>query len=446
MNPLFACTACGAAGGDLPFRCPAADGRDDLDHVLSRRIDPGRDAESGFGRVQEAPGGATDANPIERYRHRLSFWAFGRAHGLDDAVLVEMVQQLDRRVAEVDGRGFLVTPFRLHPALGAEVSAAGAPRVWVKDETGNVSGSHKGRHLAGVMLHLQVAERLGVLTGRPPLAIASCGNAALAAGVIARAASWPLRVFVPPSAHPAVLARLEQLGACITTCRRPPGVGGDPCYHAFRAAIADGAVPFCCQGSDNALTIEGGETLAWEMIDALGGASLDAVFVQVGGGALASATVQGLERAHRAGAIARLPRIYAVQTAGGYPLARAYDRVVARMADGFGPAEAMSYARSHRSQFMWPWEEEPRSVAHGILDDETYDWAAVVEGMLATGGRPAVVGERRLEQANAVAREITGIDVDHTGSAGLAGLIEALEQGAPLRHARVAVIFSGVQR
>jgi hypothetical protein len=29
-------------------------------------------------------------------------------------------------------------------------------------------------------------------------------------------------------------------------------------------------------------------------------------------------------------------------------------------------------------------------VATGILDDETYDWRAVVEGMLTTGGRPLV--------------------------------------------------------
>jgi threonine synthase len=314
-----------------------------------------------------------------------------------------------------------------------------------------------------------VAERLGVLRGRSPLAIASCGNAALAAAIVARAASWPLRVFVPPSAHPAVLARLEQLGADITTCRRSAGVDGDPCYHAFRAAVAGGALPFCCQGRDNALTIEGGATLAWEMLDALGGVPLDALFVQVGGGALASAMVQGLEVARALGAISSLPRVYAVQTAAGYPLARAYDGLVARMVANWpGPddppsqsptflseaiaeepelvAEAMAHARSHRSEFMWPWEEEPHSVAHGILDDETYDWAAVVEGMLRSGGRPIVVGEERLEQANALARAATGIDVDHTGSAGLAGLVEALRQEEPLGQARVAVIFSGVRR
>ena len=31
---------------------------------------------------------------------------------------------------------------------------------------------------------------------------------------------------------------------------------GDPCYAAFRGLVADGAVPFCCQGPDNGLTVD----------------------------------------------------------------------------------------------------------------------------------------------------------------------------------------------
>jgi threonine synthase len=469
MDLLFRCSGCGAtvAGSDGPFRCPAAAGRNDVDHVLVRSAAPptGRGPR---GEAELFDAGRPSGNPFERYRRRLSFWALGRSHGVDDEALVALVRDLDRRVADVDGRGFLETPFELRPSLGEALGESGL-RAWVKNETVNVSGSHKARHLMGIMLYLQVAERVGALRGRPPLAIASCGNAALAAAVVARAASWPLQVFVPPAASPTVLARLEQLGACITICRREPGIAGDPCYLAFRRAVEGGAVPFCCQGSDNGLTIEGGETLAWEMVDALGGVPLDALFVQVGGGALASAVVQGLHEACRDGAIGRLPLIYTVQTAGGYPLARAYDLLAARiLASWPGPDEppsgspgllaeaiaeepalvdeAMAYARGHRSEFMWPWEDEPRSIAHGILDDETYDWAAVVEGMLRSGGRPVIVGEERLERANVLARAATGIEVDHTGSAGLAGLLDVLPNEPALKDGRVAVIFSGVRR
>ena len=43
------------------------------------------------------------------------------------------------------------------------------------------------------------------------------------------------------------------------------------------------------------------------------------------------------------------------------------------------------------------------SVATGILDDETYDWRAVVEGMLPTRGQPLVVSEDVLLKANRLA-------------------------------------------
>jgi len=107
---------------------------------------------------------------------------------------------------------------------------------------------------------------------------------------------------------------------------------------------------------------------------------------------------------------------------------------------------AVTYAATHRSEFMWPWEEEPHSIAHGILDDETYDWLAVVEGMLATGGVPLVVGEERLANANASARDETGIDVDPTGSSGLAGLLALHAAGLVGADERVAVLFTGVTR
>jgi threonine synthase len=85
-------------------------------------------------------------------------------------------------------------------------------------------------------------------------------------------------------------------------------------------------------------------------------------------------------------------------------------------------------------------------VATGILDDETYDWRAVVEGMLATGGSPLVVSEDSLTQAHRLAVARTAIPVDPTGSSGLAGLLELRRTGQIGDHDRVAVLFTGLQR
>ncbi len=95
---------------------------------------------------------------------------------------------------------------------------------------------------------------------------------------------------------------------------------------------------------------------------------------------------------------------------------------------------------------MWPWEEVPHSIAEGILDDETYDWLAVLRGMAATGGTTVVADEQTLSEANRMASETTGIAVSHTGSAGLAGLLHLKREGAIATGARVGVLFTGVQR
>ena len=95
---------------------------------------------------------------------------------------------------------------------------------------------------------------------------------------------------------------------------------------------------------------------------------------------------------------------------------------------------------------MWPWESEPKSIAHGILDDETYDWLAIMRAMWATGGFPVVVSEETLIEANTLARAATGINVDHTGSSGFAGALHLYRAGGIEAHETVAVLFTGVRR
>jgi threonine synthase len=434
------CAGCGrpaSAGEPYPFRCPDA-GADDVDHVMVRELDPTH---------VTFPDG-DEPNPFVRYRELFHAYHLGRAHGMSDDDHVHLVQQLDKEIAAVDGRGFAQTPFARSDGLSARVGC----EVWVKDETGNVSGSHKARHLMGLMVHLLVAEQAGLApaSGRD-LAIASCGNAALAAAVVASAAGRPIRVFVPTWADEAVVRRLGELGARIEVCEREEGVAGDPTHRALRRAVDEGAVPFTCQGPDNGLTIEGGETLGFEIVDQLAheGSSLDRLIVQVGGGALASSCVRAFEDAALLEAPERLPRIHAVQTTNAHPLERAFMRVRQRTGHEASPESivaALEWARTHRSEVMWPWEEQPRSLADGIIDDETYDWAAVVAGMLATDGSPVLVSEEALREANDLARETTGIEVDHTGSAGLAGLLELSRRGELEPEERVAVLFTGAKR
>ncbi len=476
--------ACAGCGWRLPdaapvvLRCPAAVPGDDVDHVLERHLDPGR---------LRFPGGR-EPEPFVRYRTLLHAYHAARALGWTDAEFVALIDALDSAVVAVDGRGFRETPFVRSDALSDRLGFAAAGGVWVKDETAHVSGSHKARHLMGTMIELEVAEavRTGDVqragghprsapdAGRPGvapgvgnpggarLAIASCGNAALAAAVVARAAGRALDVYITEEADPSVVARLVDLGANVEVCLRTPGIPGDPSYLRLLAAVDEGAVPFTCQGNLNGLAIEGGETLGWEIASAAlaSGLRLDRLFVQVGGGALAASTIGAFRDARLLGAPVDLPRLHAVQAEGVAPLARAHDRVLAALRAARVPVAAgvaldladpsvatvLSEVAHHRSAYMWPWEVEPHSIAGGILDDETYDWMAVVRGTLASGGWPLVVNEATLAAANELGRSATGIDVDPTGSSGLAGLMQMAERGLVGPDESVAVLFTGVRR
>ncbi len=283
--------------------------------------------------------------------------------------------------------GFGVTPFLRSEVLSEHLGAD----VWVKDETGNVGGSHKGRHLAGALLHLRAAEALGLAEGsRRPLAIASCGNAAIAAATLAQSSGWPLEVFVPDWADEHVIGLLGTLGASVTRCaRQPTDPPGDPAVLRFRDAVQDGAVPFGVQGPDSALGLDAGRTIGWELADATAGA-VDRVVVQVGGGALAACAGWGLGPG---------VRLDTVQAEGCAPLERAWRRAHAA---GIAAADA----GIHWGELMTPWDE-PHSAADGILDDETYDWIGVFEAMERSGGRPLVVPESAIAAAHALA-ERTG--------------------------------------
>ncbi len=421
------CSVCGATESiatPLSFTCPSSS-VDDRRHVMrfESRVEPFRPVD--------------DPNPYLAYRRWLAVDAFGAALGLGDDRRAEIIADLDARVARVAGNGFVRTPMRRADELSGVLGFTDRGGVWIKDETHNVAGSHKARHLFTELVHLVMAEAAGVAPwrdshSRPPLAIASCGNAAIAASTLAAAVDWPIAVHVPVAADEPVLHELSVLRADVRVCeRRAVDPAGDPCVLRFREAVVDGAIPFGVQGTENAWCLDGGRTIGWEMTDQIAsdGRMLDAVFIQVGGGAFASCvgasfTASGVH-----------PRLHAVQAEGCAPLSRAWERALA--------TGGASNAGSRWSECMWPWES-PHSLADGILDDETYDWIGVLDAMTATGGSPVVARESNIVEALRLARDHTDIDPSPTGTAGLAGLLEA--RGSVADDECVAVVFSGVRR
>jgi len=445
VSAVLRCEGCGWTPPSLrefpwPFRC-AHHGEGEADHLLAPTLTDDSRWEP-----------ADDPHPFIRHRALLHAHAAALALGLGDDGYVSLVRRLDEGMASVDGRGLRATPF----AQGPTLPTCEAP--WVKDESVGVSGSHKARHLFGVLLHLEIVRAAKLEPSPAPLAIASCGNAALAAAVLARAAHRDLDVFVPPDAHPRVVGRLRELGARVHVCHRAPDATGDPCVTAFREAVARGAVPFCCQGTDNGLTLDGGRTLGYELLDA--GVTFDRVFVQVGGGALASSVARAFDEGVALGIVARAPRLMAVQGVLVAPLAAAYERVLEAIRarddvpwpdDPDARAELLTKRaattavlddlRARRGRYLRPWPSPASSVAHGIVDDEVYDGAAILGAALRTGGRVLTVDEATLVEAE----RYGGGRVDATGTAGLAGLL-AWSRERPRGPEARAVLFTGATR
>ncbi len=194
-----------------------------------------------------------------RHRTQLDVYTHALTSGLTDADYVALVTELDSRIVAASGVGFAITPL-------VELDLPLKRRVVGKVETGNVSGSHKARHLVGLLLWLRIDERAG--KKRPDeLAIASCGNAALGAATIAQAVGRELRVFVPSEADPLVLTELERLGSTVQVCPRQPDQVGDPCMAELDMAIRSGSEAFTVQGPTSPNVIDGGRTLGLELAE-----------------------------------------------------------------------------------------------------------------------------------------------------------------------------------
>ena len=417
-----------------PWRCPRAT-LTDRHHVL-HAIAAGREIERGA-----TAGG--ESNPFLRHDPRLAWAAAAAARGMTDDARAALVRETDDAIARVDGVGFVTTPFGRDDVISDALGFSADGGVWVKDETNGVGGSQKARHLMSILLHLRALETLGLLDERPPLAIASCGNAALAAATLASAVDWPIDVYVPTWMGDGFGRRLDELGARIHRCERSDGdPPGDPAMLRCREAVEAGAVPFTVQGPENALCLDGGRTIGWELAEQIlaadGPQVVDAVFAQVGGGAFAACLSGGLAEAGL-----DVP-LRAVQVEGCAPLERAVRR-----------SDGVEDPAGQWSTIMTPWDD-PHSLADGILDDETYDWVAVLDRLRESGGDVVVVDEDSIVRAHELA-ESAGFAVSPTGAAGLAGLVRL--GGAAGRGVggsdpssgfdaddRVAVVMSGVRR
>jgi len=465
------CSGCGSrpepsSSGVLV--CERAGSEDDIDHVLRRRFAPG---------TMSFPSGF-ETNPFIRYRTLLHSYWLAREGGLTDDDYLDVVAELDRELVETEGveRGIEVTPFGRHEALSTSFGFEAPGGIWLKCETSAVGDSYAMRFLAGQALHLLIADRLGQLDRGegvgPALAHLGDTHSTLAAAILARALGRILEAYVPSGFAPERLAHIRSLGAGVNIC--PRAVGNDDVRRAaYARALEGGAMPFTLQSQENAFALDGGATLGFEMLTDLAhrGEALERVILQAGDSSLAAAVVQAFLDAGELGITIPLPRLHPVEPVGTAPLSRAYDRFARRLVRRLGKAcagdppcpddtagraqwlaerswspivqDELDYAAGHRSAFMWPWTPSPATMGEGVRSEESGEWRLLLEAMIRTGGYPLGVEETAFARARDLVTEVTGISVDASGAAGVAGLLTLAESDPLAATERVGVVLSG---
>jgi threonine synthase len=285
------------------------------------------------------------------------------------------------------------TPLVSAPRLAARI--APGLELHVKIEGQNPTGSFKDRGMT-------VAVSRAVAAGARAVLCASTGNTSASAA--AYAARRGIRcVVVIPSGQIALgkLAQAMMYGA------RVAAIEGnfDRALELVRSMADQGQVSVV--NSINPDRIEGQKTIAYEIVDALGGRVPDVHALPVGNAGNITATWRGYsERAQALGG--PRPRMLGFQAEGAAPIVRG-ERVL-----------------------------EPKTLATAIKIGNPASWEGALRARDESGGRIEMVTDEEIVGAYQALAETEGIFVEPASAAGIAGLLK-LGAAGHLSGVRLAV-------
>ena len=366
------CSACGTRGEPegLPTVCPAC-GQPWLVRYPDRRLT------------------LTDRAEIHRGH---GMWRFRRFLPLTDGEAPVTLGEGDTPLLRLD---------RAAAALGYDA-------LWLKDESTNPTGSFKARGLA-------MAVTRAVLGGAEAFVVPTAGNAGVALAAYAARAGRPARIYAPATTPATILSQIRWFGGDLELL---DGHIGDCGRRALEFARETGAFPMATLREP--YRIEGKKTLGLEIARQMGWQLPDAVVYPAGGGTgligmwlafaelLALGWVQG-----------RMPRLYAVQSAGCAPVVEA----VARGADQCEP---------------WP---DPWTVASGLRVPAPLGGPLMLRGIRESGGGAVAVSDEELSRLATEISRLEGLDLSPEGGASLAAALRLRERG-DIRASEQVVVFN----
>ena len=193
---------------------------------------------------------------------------------------------------------------------------AGGPRLMLKNETSNPTWSYKDR---ANCLSISVAREFGFQR----VFASSTGNHGNATAAYAAAAGMRCLIFCHSDAPDLQLALMRHYGASVFL--------GGPQAALGKALVARGdwfPSSILCprDGYANPFGVEGFKTIAFEIVEQLGGKAPDRVYAPVGSGDGFYGAWKGFVELHKIGVVDRLPRMMACQASGANPYVLAFRR------------------------------------------------------------------------------------------------------------------------
>ena len=194
---------------------------------------------------------------------------------------------------------------------GTVAPRSGFPRLFLKDDSCNPTGSLKDRasYLVAAFARREGVERI---------VVSSTGNAGSSMCGIGAAAGVPVRLYLPASAPAAKLVQSQQYGAEVI---RVEGTYDEAFKESMRYIAEHGGLSR--NTGHNPLTIEGKKTVSLEIYRQLGYTVPDYVFVSTGDGVIISGVYKGFEDLVSLGISDRMPTVIAVQAEGSAAISTA---------------------------------------------------------------------------------------------------------------------------
>ncbi len=281
-------------------------------------------------------------------------------------------------------------------------------RVFVKDESRNPTGSFKARGMA-------VAVSVAKLLGARALSAPSAGNAAGALAAYGARAGLPVTVAMPEDTPHAFIDECRLYGADV---RLVPGTISDAGKHLREHGPA-GA--FDVSTLREPYRIEGKKTMAYELVEQLGGRLPDVVLYPTGGGTGLVGMWKAFDEMEALGWIAAgaRPRLVSVQVEGCAPVVKAFA------------------AHAERTE---PWAG-PHTRAYGLRVPAPLGGFLCLRALRETRGTAVAVSEEAMERGTRELAARSGIDVCPEGGAAWAAL-GLLRSGGFVKEGDEVVVFN----